>query len=356
MTDFIINGLMAHFFTVHGSSTSISSSDFDVDKYLSAKREYKHLCLTPIIIDAQNSGHHVANPEFVRKIRPSLDLYDGKMVGVRYNQSRYHLKIISGSFPKQHIFDGLNAAISLVTCSFVDCLSLVSLSEKEIPGDRKVPYTKFREWIAREYGIPLVSVSSECLSSSSFGAVKDHETFELLDGLLGNEQLLYALLFFREGLKDSTEIVFEEREILDSRESKPLTLTESVKMENCIHNFYKSIEAIYGGNLPQDQTKIIKRFKKRGVDLEAKLGFEREGLAKEKAIKKLFKLRDTRNFKSAHGRIAGDRRSSYYEVLDFQYLCRHLLYSVIREWIHIDLYHLSMPQVSFDMSKQNEST
>lgn len=343
---------MSYFFTAHDNPSSISSSDIDIENYLSARREYKNLYFTPLLIESEEQKRFAAHPEFVQKINASLDLYDGKMVGVTYSQARYHLNIKNSSFSKQHIFDGLNAAMSLVTCSFVDELSVIPITEKEIPKNRRIPYATFKKWVAKEYQLPVDSLLPESLSCCSFGAIKDHESIELLDRLLGDEQLLYALLFFREGLKDSTEVVFEEREIIESRESKPLTLTESVKMENCIHNFYKAVEASYGGNLPQDESKIIKKFIEKGIDAEEYIGFEREGLAKETLIKKIIKLRDTRNYKSAHGRIAGDRKSSYYEVLDFQYLCHHILYSVIAERLDINLYDIDMPLLSFPMNNE----
>lgn len=353
MSDYIINGLMAHFFTEHDNKTSICSRDIDIDNYLSAKRDLTNIRLAPILIELEQQKCDVAHSEFVRKLNISLHLYDGKMIGVTYDKARHHLKLKNDSFSKQYISDALNAAISLVTMSFVDTLTIIPISEKDLPENRKVPYSTFVRWLAKEYEIPVESLSTESLSSSSFGAIKDHECLELLDRLLGDEKLLYPLLFFREGLKDSTEIIFDEREIIESRGSKPLTLSESVKMENCIHNFYKAIEASYGGNLPQDETKIIDKFKVKGVDTEELVGFEREDLVKEKVVKKIIKLRNTRNFKSAHGRIAGDRKSSYYEVLDFQYLCRHVLYSVIKERLEINLYDLEMPRLSFCMNKNN---
>lgn len=45
---------------------------------------------------------------------------------------------------------------------------------------------------------------------------------------------------------------------------------------------------------------------------------------------KILHLRHSRDWKSAHGRITADRKSTYYELLDFQQLARYIVLEAIR--------------------------
>ena len=59
------------------------------------------------------------------------------------------------------------------------------------------------------------------------------------------------------------------------------------------------------------------------------MGFQYGDIEPESAIDKLSKLRKSRNYKAAHGRIHRNRKSSVYELVDYQQLTRWVLFQAI---------------------------
>jgi hypothetical protein len=97
------------------------------------------------------------------------------------------------------------------------------------------------------------------------------------------------------------------------------------------HNAYKVIEAIWGGNLPDDHGKIERGLREKRIDGLSMVGYSHHGIhPKESLVAKLLKLRTARNDKTAHGRVHAWRRSTYYEVMDYQALARATLVMHIR--------------------------
>ena len=91
------------------------------------------------------------------------------------------------------------------------------------------------------------------------------------------------------------------------------------------------IEAILCGNLPEEQAKIERGLREKGIDPLAMVGYSHHGIhPKEQLIAKVLKLRTARNERTAHGRIHAGRKSTYYEVMDYQALARAALVLHIR--------------------------
>lgn len=130
-------------------------------------------------------------------------------------------------------------------------------------------------------------------------------------------------------MRDYLFIGGEVRDVLDDHESHPDTISEGVRIENTMHNCYKAVEAIHGGNLPHDDGKVVRKFAQQGIDLSTPVGYSRGPLKREPAIDKLVRLRRIRDYKAAHGRITRDRKSSFYELMDHQRLVRFIVAKAI---------------------------
>jgi hypothetical protein len=86
------------------------------------------------------------------------------------------------------------------------------------------------------------------------------------------------------------------------------------------------------GNLSEEQVKIERGLRDKGVDPLAMVGYSHHGIhPKEHLVAKVLKLRKARNEKTAHGRIHAGRKSTYYEVMDYQALARAVLLMHIRQ-------------------------
>lgn len=92
------------------------------------------------------------------------------------------------------------------------------------------------------------------------------------------------------------------------------------------------MEAIYGGMLASDWQQVEQRFGRRGVDLQQLGGFQVHTTSHgvEPLIQKLERLKEARNDRAAHGRIHSNRRSTYYELMDYQTLASRALEGFLR--------------------------
>jgi hypothetical protein len=165
--------------------------------------------------------------------------------------------------------------------------------------------------------------------TGSSGAT-DWTTWRLVPLFMKEERLLYSALFLKASLHEYTFHGDEIEEAILNNDG-PLFVHDAVRAENAVHNAYKVIEAIWGGNLPEEQGKIERGLRDKGVDPCAMVGYSHHGIhPKEQLVAKVLKLRKARNEKTAHGRIHTARRSTYYEVMDYQALARAVLLMHIR--------------------------
>jgi hypothetical protein len=70
-------------------------------------------------------------------------------------------------------------------------------------------------------------------------------------------------------------------------------------------------------------------------------------MEQEQAITKLIRLRDARNKRAAHGGAHTNRKSTYYEVLDYRELSYFVLSNVIKHRTGLDINTLLLPKPSF---------
>jgi hypothetical protein len=141
---------------------------------------------------------------------------------------------------------------------------------------------------------------------------------------------LYAALFLRASF---SEYIFLGDEIEETilKNDGPLFVHDAVRAENAVHNAYKVIEAIWGGSLPKDVTKVERGLQDKGIDPHAMVGYDHHGIhPKVQLVAKVLALQKARNERAAHGRIDAGRKSTYYEIMDYQALAHAALTMHIR--------------------------
>jgi hypothetical protein len=316
---YILASLMASFAVKVDSkadegSRVLTSSDVDLSEYLAAYREYADLVIRPLIVETDDDRP----PSFTFS-------HEAKAIFANYNDAYYHVEITSNDIDQYSLVDALNAAMALLEIREDEDLFFIPVEPTDINDQRITKRTLLSRRNAA-VGLPAHFDDYIDWSRRGFDYRLDDLIWMLATTLIDDEVLLYAALFVRESLRDyqfrsQDDVLKAIAEI----EQHPDTISEGVRIENAIHNCYKAIEAIYGGNLPQKASKIVKSFEKKGIDATELVGYKIEEIEQQPAIDKIINLRSSRNFKSAHGRIKVDRKSTYYELMDFQQLARYMV-------------------------------
>ena len=300
----------------------LPSDRIKVDDYKVAKREFSKFILRPLFLDL---GENVRDA-------PHLEPMSEHASVAAYRQARYEIEILDNSITSHALTDALHAAFALFEIQEHEVLGLFEVDDSKIPHTRVVSEKVLGEWYESTTGIPLTTHERKAifLTCSLYGWNLEEVVWDIVSGTINNDVLMYAMLFVREAIRDYTFDHGDIREIIDSYTEAPPTISEAVKIENAIHNLYKAIEAIHGGDLPNDNRKIVRKFAEKGIDLTQLVGYNYGPVCQEQAIDKLSRLRTKRNYKAAHGRIGGDRRTTFYELLDYQQLVRFIVLEAVR--------------------------
>lgn len=325
---FLLTGLMAQFMVRCKSVVSdrggvlVSSEDVDIDDYKGAEREFSNFILRPLFLDL---GEDFGDA-------PHVEPLGGAATVAAYRRARYEIEILDNSINSYALTDAIHAAFALFEIQEHEVLSLIEVDDSKIPGSRVVSEKVLGEWYESTTGRPLDTYERNVtfLTSSLYGWNLDEVVWDIVSGTMNHDVLMYAMLFVREAIRNYTFDHGDIREIIDSYTEVPETISEAVKIENAIHNLYKALEAIHGGNLPKDTNKIVRNFAEIGIDLTQLVGYNYGSVHEEQAINKLDRLRTSRDYKAAHGRIGGDRKTTFYELLDYQQLVRFIVLEAVR--------------------------
>jgi len=325
MKDYLVLGLMP-FFAV---------AEYDLDKfrpevvfgeYIRGLRDYGKFQLRPIGLQYQ----HGKNVWDGWSTSPSGN-------GIAYvsaRQSIYHLTIVDEALTEEDITDCLLGVQALMYDFAPEDYALVPVEADEIPASRILPIETAVEMYCRRLGIhPDLDVHSAIFGTKhSRGNDWDERLWRAIGCVIGDEQIVYALLFLRAAFEHVMFYGDEFERAIHFQEAKAQRIKEAVDIENSIHNCYKVMEAIYGGTLANDWEQVDRRFQQRGVDLKRIGGFATGSgkISEEPLIEKLKRLKDARDDRAAHGRIHANRRSTYFELMDYQMLASTALSAYIR--------------------------
>lgn len=333
----VLTRMACHFFSELSLSSGISSNDIEIADYLKGRRTLKNFILRPIIV--KRNRHTVPSPHLIE-----IDESKQRMlVGFSLIEGRYEIEFIGSDYRAERILDALDASRAFVTRNTERNLSLIGIDEGDLPDTRILPQEKFVNLCSRQLGVHLDNLRfSGILDGFSYQTEFDLLVWQLADTVYDDDVLIYALLFFREALY-SLENTLDVHAAPESISDAPISISESVKLENAIHNFYKVVEAIYGGTLANDARKVQSRFLRRGVNTAEVVGFPQLSNARETIFDKISKLQAARDERAAHGRVHANRKGSYFEVMDAMELAHHLIVRFVEHTKNI--HPLALPRI-----------
>lgn len=317
--NFILPGMMA-FGRINSEEFPIDSSS--IDEYLASIRKYEKFEIQPLIVQTKDSLEHGWH----------LSPCDGYSM-VASNQGIYEIRLQDTSLDASNLADALNGMMAVMHWVVPEELILIPVERGSIPSSRIIsldaavglykamlPYTSD----ARDYDLVF-------LRGWSLDSDFDADLWRLVANTIGDEQVIYASLFLRAALEKYSFSGDDIEKVILRNEETPRQIMEAVNVENAIHNAYKIVEAIYGGTLASDWHQVAERLAAKGIDTTELAGYAAHGIfQREPVLEKIKRLKQARDDRAAHGRIHQNRRNTYYELMDYQELVRHLLYKLIQ--------------------------
>lgn len=326
MRDFLVLGLMPQF-AVREYDIYTFNPEAIFAEYIREVRDYGNFQLRPIGLQYRDSENVWDGW--------STSPVDAGMAYMSAEQSVYHLSIVDGALTDEDITDCLIGVQSLMYDFASEDYTLVPFDPNDIPATRVLPV----EWAVDQY-CRKFRVRPDYAEHAALIATKHTRGYEwdgrlwgAISCVVGDEQAVYALLFLRAALEHVMFVGEDFERALRFQQAKAQRIKEAVDIENSIHNCYKVMEAIYGGTLVNDWQQVERRFSRAGVDLQQLGGFRVYGASHgvEPLIEKLKRLKFARDDRAAHGRIHVNRRSTYYELMDYQTLASRALFDFLRQ-------------------------
>lgn len=145
-----------------------------------------------------------------------------------------------------------------------------------------------------------------------------------------NQSIMDAASFYRESITQAWVADDDVFEIMSDDSDIPSSHVERARVETAYQNAFKAIEAIIG-EPPRDRRKLRMKLVSTGINPDEMVGYELYGMkpAKEKLIKKLVDMQETRDKKAAHGKTITPRTIGYCELKDKQALAQHVILASI---------------------------
>lgn len=316
MPHFILTRLATHFFTKVSPSSCLSSFDVSLTDYLSACRNYKHFVLRPVLIE-RNDRSVVPEPCL---LNDAASLADFSIIDARYVIETYDASILP-----ERVVDVLDASMAFTIRRAERDLEILDIDTKVIPVTRRIARDEFVNICANKLCVHPDQIKySRVLDGCKYLPEVDLLIWQLADAIFDHDVLIYAMMFFREAIHSLVDIIDVDEEP-SSLTDTPLSISESVKLENALHNFYKVIEAIYGGTLANNESKVRAKLQQRGVDPSEVIGFQHLPGVREPVIVKTLNLQRARDARAAHGRVHNQRKGTYFEIMDSMELASHFI-------------------------------
>lgn len=305
-------------------------SEIAIDEFLAQERHYESLILRPLLLF---SNDQTAPNSF-------LPEFSGTSVVTSYRDAVYEIEVLDPGLSRERLEDSMHAAMAVLQLCFQENMILIPIPTNKIPKDRRIERSAVFGWHKQDdYWLDCHRSEIDLFGSrSKYIFETDHLIWTITDQVWRDVRMLYAMHHFKESLRDYDLAGGNPRPILQSYERLPPTIEEGTRIENALHNSYKCIEAIYGGELKKkNRNSLITNFLKRGVDLTEKVGYEFGSISREPAIDKVLRLQKIRDSRAGHGWGPGERRSSFYDLMDFQTLARYMLTSVLGAQYNVPL-------------------
>lgn len=314
MQSFLLPGLMAFGRT---SCTEFPIKSKSVDDYLASTRKYQNIEIQPFIIQTEESIEHHW------QLSPS----DGYSILASF-QGIYEIRLMKPEIGASDLIDALHGMMAILHCLSPENLFAIPMKEDSIPSSRiinlndaGVLYQSMLPHASAQYDYESVFGNRWCRDFNF-----DEHLWRLVDQVIGDETLIYASLFLKATYEQYMFFGDEIESTILGHEEIPSRIIEAVDIENAIHNAYKIVEAIYGGTLTRNWRQVADNLSSKGIDTDELVGYINHGIfQREPVIEKIKRLKHARDDRAAHGRIHQNRRNTYYELMDYQELARHLL-------------------------------
>lgn len=325
MQNFLVLGLMP-FFKIAEYDVETFNPEAVFAEYIRGVRDYGRFQLRPVGIQYDStisvaSGWSMSSPK-------------NRTVAVSAKQAIYWLTVADSTIRASDITDCLMGARALMYDFVAEENVLVKLRCEDVPKTQVMSLEKATSLYRQAYQLRSAHIESTALfmSKETRGDDWDERLWHVVSEIIGDDQVIYASLFLRAALEHFIFYGDEFTRAILEQEERAERIREAVDIENSIHNCYKVIEALYGGTLPNDWTKVERRFADIGVDLQRDGSFITQYgvFGSEPLLEKLKKLQKARNDRAAHGRIHANRRSTFYELMDFQILAVQVLNSFVK--------------------------
>jgi hypothetical protein len=324
LRDYLLLGMMPYFPVAEYDVTQFDQEQIFAE-YIQSERNFGKFQLRPLGIKYEDTksiaeGWAMSSPE-------------KGMVLVSARQAVYQLTIIDDNVNVESFIDCLLGFQALMYQFATDDYVLMPIPAELIPASRIIPIQRAVDIYCGNLKIPTYYPEQTSLfaTKSTGGSEWDALLWDATAAVIGDEQVTYALLFLRAAIEHIMFVGDDFERAIHEQEAKARRIKEAVDIENSIHNCYKVIEAIYGGMLATDWRKVEDRFQEFGIDLQKVGGFQTwwGNFAEESYLDKLKKLQAARNDRAAHGRIHANRRSTYFELMDYQILATTILRNYI---------------------------
>lgn len=130
--------------------------------------------------------------------------------------------------------------------------------------------------------------------------------------------LVPALAYIFESRKEFHFLGDDIAEVQNEPSAVPPSPIAAIRMETSFHNAYKAMEALLGGEPPQDSGRLRERLESRSINPDEVAGFA--GM-REDMLTRVLRLHATRDKRSAHAGRTGvkSRAITYFELMDAQY-------------------------------------
>jgi hypothetical protein len=325
MKEYLVLGLMP-FFKVRAYDADLFRPEATFKNYIRGVRDYGRFQLRPLGLQYEN-GKNVWDGW-------SISAHEDGLVSVSARNTVYQLTVVDETIEESDFTDCLVGVQALMYGFAQEEYTLIPIDSGEVPESRVIPIRKAIDMYCRKFGIhPEYEQHSLLFGTKHSGGDEwDERLWQITGFVIGDEQVVYAMLFLRAAFEHLMFYGDDYVRAIRFQESKAQRLKEAVDIENSIHNCYKVMEAVYGGVLANDWRQVEKRFHLHGVNLQQPGGFITpwgvEG--EEPLVEKLKRLKVARDDRSAHGRIHANRRSTYFELMDFQMLASIVLQNFVR--------------------------
>lgn len=324
MRDFLVLGLAPFFVTREYDINDGYTPELPFREYITGFRDYGKFHLRPLGLKRPDRGCIWEGT--------SMELVGDGMARTTARQSVYHLTIVDDSLAEEYITDALIGVQSLMYDFASEGYTLVPFEPSDIPSTRVLTVEWAIERYCRRFGCtPHDEHVALITANHTRGSDWDAKLWGAVSCVAGDEQAVYALLFLRAAFEQMMFFGEDVEKALRFQEAKAQRIKEAIDIENSIHNCYKVMEAIYGGMLANDWQQVERRFAQRGVDLQ-QMGGQVHTIryGSEPLIQKLKGLKGARDDRAAHGRIHANRRSTYYELMDYQLLALRALQGFLK--------------------------